>query len=111
MDRKYFYAGDGKGVSVSSGSGKAFTLASNVTSYGVGKLAVHPVKAGDVWYSTSTGTYLSTDFGEDSIGSSSVQSDQDIAVGKGTGNTTNVYAFNTIDNVVALRLIADEGKT
>ncbi|KAH7413022.1 hypothetical protein BKA64DRAFT_740760 [Cadophora sp. MPI-SDFR-AT-0126] len=111
VDPNFFYAGDEKGVYVSSDGGKTFTSSANITSYGVGLLAVHPAKAGDVWYSTNTGIYHSTDFGKTFTTSPGVQSGTHIAVGKGAGNGTSVFAFATIDNTVALRKSADDGAT
>ncbi|KAI6708020.1 hypothetical protein JHW43_009455 [Diplocarpon mali] len=107
----FFYAGDASRVYVSSDSGRTFQATANISSSGVGRLAVHPAKAGDVWYSTSSGLYHSIDFGKTFISIPSVQSGQDIAVGKGVGYATNLYAFAMVDNVVALRLSTDEGLT
>lgn len=111
VDPKFFYAGDETGVLVSSDGGKTFSPAARITSYGVGLLAVHPAKAGDVWYSTNTGIYHSTDFAKTFTASPGVQSGTHIAVGKGAGNETNVFAFATVNNVVALRRSVDDGAT
>ncbi|KAG4433317.1 hypothetical protein IFR05_011190 [Cadophora sp. M221] len=110
-DPKFFYAGDETGVYVSSDGGKTFTRSANITSYGEGLLAVHPAKAGDVWYSTNTGIYHSTNFGKTFTASPGVQSGTHIAVGKGAENGTNVFAFATVDSTVALMRSSDEGAT
>ena len=96
---------------VSSDGGQTFVSSANITSYGVGLLAVHPAKAGDVWYSTNTGIYHSTDFGKTFTASPGVQSGTHIAVGKGAGNGTSVFAFATVENTVALRKSLDDGST
>lgn len=107
----YFYAGDTTGALVSQDSGKTFVRTANVTSYGGVKIAAHPAVAGDVWLSTDMGIYHSTDFGTTFTQSPSVTGANAIAVGKGAGNGTNVYSFNTIGGVAALRVTSDVGKT
>ncbi|CZR61524.1 related to endoglucanase [Phialocephala subalpina] len=107
----YFYAGDTTGVLVSKDGGKTFTRTVNVTSYGGVKMAAHPATAGDVWLSTDLGIYHSTNFGSTFTQSPSVTGANAIAVGRGAGNGTNVYSFNTIGGVAALRLTSDVGKT
>lgn len=111
VDPKYFYAVDANSVYVSSNSGETFAAASNVTSKGAGKLAVHPAVAGDVWLSTGSGIYHSTDFGRTFTQSPGVESGQAIAVGKGPNNGTNVYAFAKMEGKMALRLSEDKGAT
>jgi len=109
---KYFYAGDTSGIYVSSDGGKTFNASARITSYSGVKLAVHPAKAGDIWFSNDQGVYHSTDFGKSFTQSPNVQLGHAIAVGKGKGtNGTNVYCFNKIGDVAALRLSADGGAT
>lgn len=112
VNPKYFYAGDSSGVYVSSDTGSTFSLVTKITSYAGIKLAVHPAKAGDLYLSTDQGVYHSSDFGATFTQSPGVQLGNAIAVGKGQGrNATNVYSFNTVGNVAALRMSADQGAT
>jgi xyloglucan-specific exo-beta-1,4-glucanase len=111
VNPKYFYAGDTSGVYVSSDGGQTFNATAKITSYAGVKLAAHPVKAGDVWFSTDQGIYHSVDFGQTFNQSAGVQWSEAIAIGKGVGGGTNVYAFNTIGNIAALRVSPDEGVT
>jgi xyloglucan-specific exo-beta-1,4-glucanase len=111
VNPKYFYSGDSSGVYVSRDGGKSFNFSAPVTSYAGVKLAVHPAKAGDIWLSTDQGVYHSTDFGVTFTQSPGVELGYAIAVGKGAGKGTNVYCFNSIGGVVALRVSNDEGAT
>ncbi|EKD21175.1 uncharacterized protein L3040_000786 [Drepanopeziza brunnea f. sp. 'multigermtubi'] len=111
VDPKYFYAGDTKRIYVSSDGGKSFVVTAEIASSGNGKMAVHPAKAGDVWYSSSSGVYHSTDFGQTFTACPSVTGGEAIAIGKGPANSTNVYVFATIESEMALRLSNDEGAT
>lgn len=111
VNPKFFYAGDTSGIYVSSDGGFTFNATARITSYAGVALAAHPAKAGDIWFSTDQGAYHSTDFGETFTQSPDVQWGNAIAIGKGKGDATNVYSFNTIGNVAALRVTADEGAT
>jgi xyloglucan-specific exo-beta-1,4-glucanase len=111
VNPKYFYAGNSAGVYVSSDGGQTFNSTAKITSYAGVKIKVHPAVAGDVWFSADTGIYHSTDFGQTFTQSPGVQWAEDITIGKGSGSYANVYAFNTIGDVAALRVSKDIGKT
>jgi xyloglucan-specific exo-beta-1,4-glucanase len=111
VNPKYFYAGDTSGIYVSSNRGATFNATAKITSYASVRVKVNPGTAGDIWFSTDQGIYHSTDFGQTFTSSPGVQWAEDIAVGKGSGTTANVYAFNTINNVAALRKSPDNGAT
>jgi len=111
VNPKYFYAGDSTGVYVSSDGGKSFNSTAKIISYAGVRIKVHPKVAGDVWFTTNTGIFHSTDFGRTFKQIPNVQSANDIAVGKGSGSYGNVYSFNTVGNIAALRLSKDVGKT
>ncbi|PBP27302.1 fungal cellulose binding domain-containing protein, partial [Diplocarpon rosae] len=92
---KFFCAADRTTVYVSSDSGKTYQVTAMIGSSGVGKLAVYPAKADDIWYPSSSGICHSMDFGKTSRVIPSVQSGQDIAVGKDTLSTDEGTTWET----------------
>jgi len=70
-----------------------------------------PTIVGDLWFGTDQGLYHITNFGLNVIQISNIQSSDAIAIGKGTIAYGNLYAFNSIGGVEALRLSSNQGKT
>lgn len=59
-------------------------------------IVAHPVKAGDVWVSTDIGIFHSSDTGTTfSRVSTALTNTSQIALGKGSGNSWNLYAVGT----------------
>jgi len=81
-DARIFYGASGSSFYISRDSGRTFsssgTLGSNSLPY---KIAVHPTVAGDVWVSTDTGLFHSTNFGTKFETRQSVSRAWDIALG------------------------------
>lgn len=110
VNPEFFYAADTSGLYISSDTGRTFNFTTPLPSSGSIRLAVHPAQAGDIWLSTNQGVYHSTNFGVSFMQSPNVESGYAIAVGKGKGEKgTNVYSFNTIGGVAALRMSENEG--
>ena len=113
MNAKYFYAADGNSFYVSKDGGLTFTVSVALSNNGANSIKVHPTVAGDVWFSTSSGMYHSTDFGASFTKIASVSASYAIALGKGTGSYPNLYAFLTTttsgSNILALS--TDKGVT
>ena len=113
VNAKYFYAADQNSFYVSKDSGKTFAVSVALSNNGANAIKVHPTVAGDVWFSTSSGLYHSTDFGVTFTKIASVSQSFAIALGKGTGSYPNLYAFLTTatsgGNILAMS--ADQGAT
>ncbi|KFY36557.1 hypothetical protein V495_07796 [Pseudogymnoascus sp. VKM F-4514 (FW-929)] len=113
VNAKYFYAADGNSFYVSKDGGLTFAISAALSNNGANAIKVHPTVAGDVWFSTSSGLYHSTDFGSTFTKISSVSASYAIALGKGTGSYPNLYAFLTTStsggNILAVS--ADKGVT
>ncbi|WAO96539.1 Hypothetical protein NCS54_01421600 [Fusarium falciforme] len=112
-NNKYFYAASGSTLYVSSNQGSSFSQGGSLSSVqSIRDIAVHPTKAGDVWVSTDAGIFHSTDFGSSfSKVSSSLSNTYQVALGRGSGSTWNVYAFGTASAGAKLYGSADQGKT
>jgi xyloglucan-specific exo-beta-1,4-glucanase len=98
-------------VYVSSDGGATFPTSVSLPNYGVNAVEVHPKVAGDVWVSTGNGLYHSTDFGKSFTKITAITSSYAIALGKGTGNYPNVYAFCSTGGTSTLQLSTDVGAT
>ncbi len=110
----YFYAGDSSSFYVSSDGGTTFSITANIPNNGANSIKVHPAVAGDVWFSTTNGLYHSTNFGKTFTKIASVTEAYAIAIGKGTGNTPNLFGFVTTTSGkggAPLSLSRDLGKT
>jgi len=81
-DARIFYGASGSSFYISRDAGRKFsssgTLGSNSLPY---KIVVHPKIAGDVWVSTNTGLFHSTNFGATFKAIPSVSQAWDIALG------------------------------
>lgn len=92
-----FYAGSGATFYVSKDIGVSFAKAGTLGSAtAIRDIAAHPLTAGEVWASTDVGVFRSTDYGVSfTQASSAVTNTYQIALGRGSGSTWNVYAFGT----------------
>lgn len=109
-----FYAGSGGDFYRSSDTAATFTktasaFGSTVTS--IQDVAAHPAVAGEVWVSTNAGLFRSTNYGASftAVGAGSLSNTQQIAFGKGSGTTWNLYAFGTGSAGAKLYASADGG--
>ncbi|KAM0493573.1 hypothetical protein ACHAP8_009211 [Fusarium lateritium] len=96
-DNEFFYGASGSTFYVSNNTASTFSKAGSLGSaQSIRDIAVHPTKAGEVWVSTDVGIFRSTNFAEtfSKIESSLTKTEQ-IALGRGSGSTWNVYAFGT----------------
>jgi xyloglucan-specific exo-beta-1,4-glucanase len=95
VDAKYFYAADSTNFYISKDAGVTFTT-SALANNGANAIEVNQLVAGDVWFSSSSGLYHSTDFGASFAKTAGVSESYAITLGKGTGSYPNVYAFVTV---------------
>ncbi|OTA80284.1 glycoside hydrolase family 74 protein [Hypoxylon sp. CO27-5] len=106
-----FYGGSGSSFYVSIDTGISFAKAGSVGSAtAIRDIAAHPTKAGDVWVSTDAGIFHSTDYGSSFTQvSTDLKNTYQIALGKGSRSTWNVYAFGTGSAGAKLYGSADDG--
>jgi xyloglucan-specific exo-beta-1,4-glucanase len=93
----YFYAGYASTFYVSSDNGQTFAAGGSLSSASqINYVVVHPTIAGQVYVSTDSGIYLSTNFGSSfALLTSALKNVYEIALGVGSGSTWNLYAFGT----------------
>ncbi|KAI1204081.1 glycoside hydrolase family 74 protein [Annulohypoxylon truncatum] len=108
-----FYGGSAASFYVSTDAGALFSKAGSLGSAtAVRDIAAHPTKAGEVWVSTDVGVFHSTDYGSSfTQPSTTLQNTYQVALGKGSGTTWNVYAFGTGSAGARLYGSADDGAT
>ncbi|KAF4445754.1 xyloglucanase [Fusarium austroafricanum] len=112
QDNEYFYAGYGSKFFVSNNTASSFSSGGSLGSANsVKDIAAHPTKAGEVWVSTDAGIFRSTDYGSSFTKVGSLSRTEQIALGKGSGSTWNVYAFGTGSAGRKLYGSSDVGKT
>ncbi|KAI0836287.1 glycoside hydrolase family 74 protein [Hypoxylon sp. FL0890] len=106
-----FYGGSGSIFYVSTDTGSSFAKAGSLGSAtAVRDIAAHPAKAGNVWVSTDAGIFHSTDYGSSFTQvSTTLKNTYQIALGKGSGEAWNVYAFGTGSAGAKLYGSADDG--
>lgn len=106
-----FYGGSAANFYVSTDTGTSFAKAGSLGSAtAVRDIAAHPTKAGDVWVSTDAGIFHSTNYGSSFTQvSTSLKNTYQIALGRGSGTTWNVYAFGTGSGGARLYGSADDG--
>lgn len=106
-----FYAGSGATFYVSTDTGASFSTAGSLGSAtAVRDIAAHPTEAGDVWVSTDAGIFHSTNYGSSFTQvSTSLNNTYQIALGRGSGSTWNVYAFGTGSAGAKLYASTDNG--
>ncbi|KAI5866029.1 glycoside hydrolase family 74 protein [Durotheca rogersii] len=106
-----FYGGSGSNFYVSTDTGSSFSRAGSLGSAtAVRDIAAHPTVAGDVWVSTDAGIFHSTNYGSSFTQvSTALKNTYQIALGKGSENTWNVYAFGTGSAGARLYGSADSG--
>ncbi|KAK4237239.1 hypothetical protein C8A03DRAFT_44884 [Achaetomium macrosporum] len=109
-----FYAGSGSAFYRSTDTGATFAkvasaFSSSVTT--VKDIAAHPAVAGEVWVSTDAGLFRSTNYGSTftQVGTGSISKTEQIAFGKGSGSTWNMYAFGTGSAGAKLYASSDNG--
>ncbi|OTA98650.1 glycoside hydrolase family 74 protein [Hypoxylon sp. CI-4A] len=108
-----FYGGSGADFYVSIDSGTSFSKAGALDSaIAVRDIAAHPVKAGEIWVSTDAGVFHSTEYGSSfTQPSTTLKNTYQIALGLGSGDAWNVYAFGTGSAGAKLYGSADDGAT
>ncbi|KAI2468622.1 glycoside hydrolase family 74 protein [Annulohypoxylon bovei var. microspora] len=108
-----FYGGSEASFYVSTNTGTSFAKAGSLGSAtAVRDIAAHPTKAGEVWVSTDAGIFHSTDYGSSFAQvSTTLKNTYQVALGKGSGSTWNVYAFGTGSAGAKLYGSADSGAT
>ncbi|KAI0176572.1 glycoside hydrolase family 74 protein [Hypoxylon sp. FL1284] len=105
-----FYAGSAANFFVSTDAGSSFSKSSLDGATAIRDIAAHPAKEGDVWVSTDAGVFHSTDHGSSFTEvSSALKNTYQIALGVGSGDTWNVYAFGTGSEGAKLYGSADNG--
>ncbi|KAL7271593.1 hypothetical protein RUND412_005635 [Rhizina undulata] len=109
-----FYAAAGNVFYVSTDTGKTFTQASTYTSSSSSsavEIAVHPSVAGDVWVSSSTGLFHSTNYGATFTAVSSVSVGYNFALGKSstTGGYPSIYLVGTVGGTTGVHRTDDKG--
>ena len=81
-DAKTFYGASGSSFYISRDAGRTFSRSGTLgSSYSPYKIAVHPTVAGNIWVSTTTGLFYSTNFGATFKAVSGVSRAWDIALG------------------------------
>ncbi|KAL4867506.1 hypothetical protein BDV12DRAFT_209874 [Aspergillus spectabilis] len=112
-DNAYFYGGSGGSIYVSSNTGSSFTRTATLgSSSAVNGIRAHPSIAGDVWASTDTGLWHSTDHGASFTRvSSSVTAGWSFGLGapSPSGSYAVIYGFFTVDGVTGLFKSEDKG--
>jgi xyloglucan-specific exo-beta-1,4-glucanase len=105
-----FYRSADAAATFSSISIPAFTAAGAKS---VRDIAPHPVVAGEVWVSTDKGLFRSVDFGETftPVGQGVLTLTEQVSLGKGKGDSWNVYAFGVGPSGAKLYASADGGQT
>ncbi|KAL4756940.1 putative endoglucanase [Aspergillus foveolatus] len=110
-----FYGGSSGSFYVSTDTGTSFTKTATLgSSSTVNAIRVHPSLAGDVWASTDTGLYHSTDYGRTFTKTgSSCTAGWSFGLGKPSSASSYavIYGFFTVDGVTALFKTEDEGTT
>ncbi|KAK6956557.1 Xyloglucanase [Daldinia eschscholtzii] len=106
-----FYGGSAASFYVSTDTGASFSKAGSLGgATAVRDIAAHPTKAGDVWVSTDAGIFHSTNYGSSfKQVSTALKNTYQIALGRGSGTTWNVYAFGTGSAGAKLYGSADDG--
>ncbi|KAK0708280.1 hypothetical protein B0H67DRAFT_672184 [Lasiosphaeris hirsuta] len=110
-----FYASAGAAFYRSTNTASSFTAITGALAgaTSVRDIAAHPQVAGEVWVSTSSGLFRSTDYGAtfSSAGVGKISDTQQISFGLGSGSTWNLYAFGTGAGGAKLYASADNGAT
>ncbi|KAJ3823892.1 hypothetical protein F5878DRAFT_532412 [Lentinula raphanica] len=107
-----FYAASGKNFYVSTDTGHTFTVASTLgSSSAPAKIAVHPNVTGDVWVSTDTGLFHSTNNGTTFSTISGVIEAWAIALGapSTSGGYPSLYAAANIGGTIGYFRTDDQG--
>ncbi|RDW90553.1 putative endoglucanase [Aspergillus mulundensis] len=112
-DNAYFYGGAGGAIYVSSNTGSSFTKTATLgTSSSVNAIRAHPSIAGDIWATTDTGLWHSTDHGATFTRvSSAVTAGWSFGLGAPSSSSSYavLYGFFTIDGVTGLFKTEDRG--
>ncbi|KKK27357.1 putative endoglucanase [Aspergillus rambellii] len=108
-----FYGGSAGSFYVSTNGGTSFSKTVSLgSSTAVNAIRAHPSIAGDVWASTDTGLFHSTDYGSTftKIGSTCTAG-WSFGLGKAssTGSYAVIFGFFTVDGVTALYKTEDQG--
>ncbi|KAI9739785.1 MAG: Xyloglucanase [Cirrosporium novae-zelandiae] len=109
-----FYGLSGGTFYVSTNTGKTFTSTATLGSSSTARtIRVNPTKAGDVWATTDTGLFHSTDYGKTftHMSSSTLAEGWSFALGKGSGSYWNLYGVFNISGTVDLFESTDTGSS
>jgi len=109
----YFYAGLSGSLLVSADGGKTFAKAGALTGVtSIRDIAAHPTVGGRLYVSTNAGIFYSEDFGKSLTAlAGNLKDTYQIALGRGSGSTWNLYAFGTGANGARLYGSANGGST
>ncbi|KAI1338897.1 glycoside hydrolase family 74 protein [Xylariaceae sp. FL0016] len=108
-----FYAGAGSSFYTSRNTGTSFSAAGSLGSAtAIRDIAAHPTRAGELYVSTDVGIFHSTNYGSSfTQASGTLTNAYQVALGVGSGNTWNLYAFGTGSAGARLYGSADSGST
>ena len=109
-----FYGGSGGSFYLSTNGGKTFATTTKLGSAStVNKIVANPSVAGDVWASTDTGLYHSTNYGKTFTTISGPTTGYSFALGKSTSNAYkyNVFGFFVVGGATGLFESKDVGAT
>ena len=111
-DAKIFYGVSGSFFYISRNAGRTFSSSGTFASYSSPyKIAVHPAVAGDVWVSTNTGLFHSTNFGATFKVISSISQAWDIALGApfSSGRYPTIFAVAKVSGTPGIYRSDDTG--
>ncbi|KAI9685727.1 MAG: hypothetical protein M1822_004287 [Bathelium mastoideum] len=108
-----FYGGSAGSFYISRDTGKTFTSLGKLgSSSAVNKIVANPTVAGDVWASTDTGLFHSTNYGSSFTQVKGPTEGWAFALGKGTNTYKyNIFGFFVVNGVTALFESQDVGST
>ncbi|XXG95361.1 hypothetical protein Hte_001623 [Hypoxylon texense] len=106
-----FYAGSAASFYVSTDMGTSFSKSPIGSATAVRDIAAHPATEGDAWVSTDADIFHSTNYGSSFTKSEALVNTYQIALGRGTGDTWNIYAFGTGSAGTKLYGSVDNGAT
>ena len=107
-----FYGSSGGSIAISTDGGSSFAnLVKLGSSSSVAKIVANPTVAGDIWATTDTGLFHSTNYGKTFNATSGPTQGYAFALGKGNGSSPNIFGFFVINGVTALYESQNLGST